>query len=94
MLPTPKSFDKSDKKLLPITVGPGIGEDLALVEGVTAQIIGRNASKKLWTRDELKQHMLSPKLKTKLGVEPRTDFSPVRKELFKGLQFKLNRQEF
>ena len=61
-----------------------MGENLALVEGVTPQIIGRNASKKLWTRDELKQHMLSPKVRTKSGVEPRTDFSPIRKALFKG----------
>ncbi|XP_075246154.1 uncharacterized protein LOC142339780 [Convolutriloba macropyga] len=51
----------------------------------TAQTIGRNASKKLWTREELKQHMLSPKMKNKAGSEPRTDFSPIRKNLFKEL---------
>ena len=61
-----------------------MGEDLALVEGFTPQLIGRNALKKLWSRDELKQQMLSPKVRTKSGVEPRTDFSPIKKALFKG----------
>ena len=70
--------------MLEIPHGPGKGEDLALTEGSTAQIVGRNASKKLWDTEELKQHMLSPKGKYKTGAEPRTDFSPVRKGLFKG----------
>ena len=65
-------------------MAPGKGEDLALVDGVTSEVIGRNASKKLWDREELKNHMLSPKGKCKAGAEPRTDFSPTRKELFKG----------
>ena len=70
--------------MLEIPHGPGKGEDLALTEGSTAKIVGRNASKKLWDTEELKQHMLSPKGKYKTGAEPRTDFSPVRKALFKG----------
>ena len=53
--------------------------------GSTPQLIGRNASKELWTREELKCHMLSPKGKNKQGKEVRTDFSPTRKQLFKGL---------
>ena len=84
LLPTPKTISKGDKPLLLIPHGPGKGYDLALVEGTTAETIGRNASKKLWTREELKQHMLSPKMKNKAGSEPRTDFSPIRKNLFKG----------
>ena len=61
-----------------------MGSDLALIEGATPQLIGRNACRKLWTNDELKQHMLSPKIKQKPGVVARTDFSPTRKELLKG----------
>ena len=60
-----------------------MGSDLALVEGATPQIIGRNACRKLWTTDELKQHMLSPKIKQKQGDVARTDFSPTKKELLK-----------
>ena len=61
-----------------------MGEDLALVEGTTAQILGRKASKKLWTDEELKCHMLSPKVKSRKNVEARIDFTPTRKETFKG----------
>ena len=84
LLPAPKSFSKSDQLLLPILHGPGKGRDLALVDGVTPQVIGRIASKELWSREELKNHMLSPKMR-KSGSEPRTDFSPIRKKPFKGL---------
>ena len=74
-----------------------MGKDLALVTGSTAQMIGRNACKELWTREELKVHMLSPKAKQqKQGTPVRTDFSPVRKELLKGSVdrfFSLNRKE-
>ena len=87
LLPSPNSFPQSDKPLLEIIKGPGKGKDLALVTGPTAQIIGRNASKELWTRDELKNHMLSPKKKQKQGAQTRTDFSPVRKEQLKGSIF-------
>ena len=67
-----------------------MGKDLALVEGQTPQIIGRNAAKELWTRDEIKNHMLSPKGRCKAGAEPRTDFSPTRKAVFKGNRFGLD----
>ena len=84
MLPTPKLFDASGEPTLLITKGPNKGEDLALVQGATAQILGRRASRMFWTDEELKQHMLSPKGKVRKKVEPRTDFSPIRKESFKG----------
>ena len=73
-----------DGPLLPIPHGPGRGGDLSKIEGVTAQIIGRNASKVLCTNEELKTHMLSPKMKCKSGEKPPTDISPIRRELFKG----------
>ena len=83
-MPEPKSYSQDDQPKLLIPKGPCTGEDLALVGGLTPQLIGRNASKKLWTLDEIKAHMLSPKSKNKAGKEPRVDFSPVRKALFKG----------
>ena len=67
--------------------GPGKGSDLATVTGSTPQLIGRNACKQLWYTEEIKEHMLSPKSKQKEGVMQRTDFSPVRKKLFKGKLF-------
>ena len=70
--------------MLLIPHGPGAGGDLALVDGAASQIIGRNVSKELWTYDQMKNHMLSPKGKTKNGTEARRDFSPERKQLFKG----------
>ena len=85
LLPAAKSFPVSDQLLLLITKGPGKGKDLALVTGTSPQIIGRNACKQLWTDDEMKTHMLSPKGKKKQGAIIRTDFSPVRKEHLKGL---------
>ena len=84
LLPKAKSFPDGGKPLLLITKGPGKGTDLAAVTGSTPQLIGKNASKKLWFNDEIKNHMLSPKSKQKEGVPMRTDFSPTRKELFKG----------
>ena len=85
-MPDPKFFSQGDQPKLLIPSGPYAGEDLALVGGLTPQIIGRNASKKLWTVDEIKSHMLSPKSSgNKPGKEPRTDFSPVLKALFKGI---------
>ena len=63
MLPTPKSFPVGGQPLLPFPKGPGKGKNLAVVGGASAQIIGRNACKELWTKEELKKHMLSPKLK-------------------------------
>ena len=86
LLPVAKRFKEEENATVPIPKGPAVGRDLALVEGGTAQVLGRNASKILWTRDELKAHMLSPKGKNKKGTEPRTDFSPVRKETLKGLK--------
>ena len=70
--------------MLLVPNGPGKGTDLVLVDGLTPQKNERNAAKKLWYDEELMQHMLSPKGKTKSGNEPRTDFSPTRKEIFKG----------
>ena len=70
--------------LLLIPKGPGKGKDLAQVVGSSTQLIGRNACKELWTTEELKSHMLSPKMKQKQGAVLRTDFSPTRKEIFKG----------
>ena len=67
-----------------ITKGPSDGEDLALIQGATAEILGRRAARKLWTEDELKRHMLSPKGKAMKNIEPRKDFSPIRKESFNG----------
>ena len=84
ILPSAKSIPRGENPLLPIPKGMSKGQDLALVEGVTPQIIGRNASKLLWTNDELKSHMLSPKGKNKVGNIPRTDFSPVRKATLRG----------
>ena len=83
LLPAAKSFPLSDEPLLLITRGPGQGTDLATVGGTTPQIIGRNACKLLWTKEELMSHMLSPKVKQKQGVPTRTDFSPARKNLLK-----------
>ena len=88
ILPSAKSFPMNDNPLLPIPKGENKGKDLALVEGVSPQIIGRNASKMLWTTEEMKCHMMSPKGRNKVGNIPRTDFSPVRKETFKGYFFK------
>ncbi|XP_075264349.1 uncharacterized protein LOC142356294 isoform X2 [Convolutriloba macropyga] len=85
LLPAAKSFPPSDKKLLEIPKGPGKGKDLALVSGSSPQMIGRNACKMLWTQEELKQHMLSPKSKQKQGTTSRIDFSPTRKEILKEL---------
>ena len=85
LLPAPKSVTQGETALLEIPKGPGKGKDLALVGGATPQLLGRNASKELWTREEIMSHMMSPKLKCKPGKEPRTDFSPIRKKLFKGL---------
>ncbi|XP_075249432.1 uncharacterized protein LOC142342120 [Convolutriloba macropyga] len=65
-LPTAKRFTEGDAPTLPIPKGPNHGYDLALVDGGTAQVLGRRASKKLWTHDELKNHMLSPKEKSEL----------------------------
>ena len=83
-LPTAKRFGEGDVPNLPIPKGPGEGFDLALIEGVTPQVLGRTASNKLWTSEELKNHMMLPKGKCRKNVEPRTDFSPTRKETFKG----------
>ena len=85
LLPAAKSFPVFDQPLLLFTKGPGKGKDLALVTRTSPQIIGRNASKQLWTDDEMKIHMLSPKGKKKQGAFIRTDFSPVRKEQLEGL---------
>ena len=74
LLPVAKRFKEESNPTLPIPKGPDAGQDLALVEGGTAQVLGRNASKMLWSREELKRHMLSPKGKNKKGSEPRTDF--------------------
>ena len=49
LLRTPKSFANQDGPLLPILHGPGRGADLSKIEAVTAKIIGRKASKLLWT---------------------------------------------
>ena len=84
LLPVAKSFPENEQQLLPIPKGPGKGEDLATVGGISPQLIGRNACKKLWTEEELKKHMLSPKGKNKQGGVARTDFSPTRKGLLKG----------
>ena len=83
-LPSARRFEPSEKPVLEIPKGPGKGGDLVLTEGITPQILGRKASKKLWYKEELKAHMLSPKGKPRKGTEPRTDFSPIRKETFKG----------
>ena len=85
LLPVAKSFPERDEALLLITKGPGEGTNLATTGGATPQLVGRNACKRLWTVEEIKQHMLSPKIKQKQGVVSRTDFSPTRKTLFKGL---------
>ena len=89
LIPTAKPVSQGENPTLPIPKGPGKGNDLALVGGATPQLIGRNAAKELWEQEELKCHMLSPKGKNKQGKEPRTDFSPVRKQLFKGFHFLL-----
>ena len=83
-LPTAKRFTDTGNPTLPIPKGPNEGFDLALLEGSTAQILGRRASTKLWSNDELMNHMLSPKLNHRKHGEPRTDFSPTRKDTFKG----------
>ena len=70
--------------VIEVTKGPGKGINLMTVKGSTAQILGRNAARTLWTNEELKNHMLSPKSRRKLK-EVRTDFSPTRKETFKDL---------
>ena len=88
LLPTPKTYPKNGEPLLMITKGPGKGSDLATVGRSTPQLIGRNACKVLWTKEELMTHMLSPKLKKKEGMMARTDFSPTRKELLKGALYR------
>ena len=83
-MPEPKNYSQNDQPKLLIPKFPCTSEDLALVGGLTPQLIGRNASKKLWTVEEIKAHILSPKSKNKAGKEPRVNFSSVRKALFKG----------
>ena len=89
LIPTAKPVSQGENPTLPIPKGPGKGNDLALVGGATLQLIGRNAAKELREQEEIKCHMLSPKGKNKQGKESRTDFSPVRKQLFKGFHFLL-----
>ena len=83
-MPAAKSFPMGETPLLLIPKGPGKGTDLAQVVGSSPQLIGRNACKELWTTEELKSYMLSPKMKQKQGAVLRTDFSPTRKEILKG----------
>ena len=89
LIPTAKPVSQGENLTLPIPKGPGKGNNLAPVGGATPQLIGCNAAKELWEQEELKCHMLSPKGKNKQWKEPRTDFSPVRKQLFKGFHFLL-----
>ncbi|XP_075261942.1 uncharacterized protein LOC142353562 isoform X2 [Convolutriloba macropyga] len=96
LLSDPKSYSNVDQPKLLIPKGPFAGEDLALVGGLTPQVIGRNASKKLWTVDELKTHMLSPKVKSKGGEEARTGFRLLEKISLKyrkdkDIRFKMSR---
>ena len=59
------------------------GFDLEQLYAITPQPLGQKACYKLWSEHEFKHHMLSPKRKHKQGSEPRTDFSPRRKDTFK-----------
>ena len=78
---------QSEAPQISILRGPNFGKDLMKVKGSTPQSLARNAAKVLWTKDELKQHMLSPRKRTsnsRAVLQPRTDFSPTRKAQLKG----------
>ena len=79
--PEPKKPEEGDEALV-ILKGPSQGQDLMKVEGTTPQALARNATKKLWTKDEIMEHLLSPK-RSRPG-NSREDFSPVRKTHLKG----------
>ena len=79
ILPEPKRLETGEHALIPISKGHEAGKDLATTEGKTPELLARNASKRLWTNEELMKHMLSPKRQK----NSRTDFSPERKNCFK-----------
>ena len=78
LLPEPTHHESSEL-LIPIPKGPDVGQDLATTKVKTPESLARNASRRLWEREELKNHMLSPK-RAKLS---RSDFSPERKNCYK-----------
>ena len=78
---------------IPITKGENIGQDLYYTEGSSNSNLWRNVARKLYTKDQLKNIMLSPlprpptdpKRKSAGPAKRyRNDWSPVRKNLYKG----------
>ena len=82
-MPSAKRFAEGEGPVLPVPEG-GVDEgfDLAQLDAITPQSLGRKTCYKLWSETELKNYMLSPERKYKQGSEPRTDFSPRRKDTF------------
>ena len=78
---------------IPITKGENIGQDLYYTEGSSNSNLWRNVARRLYTKDQLKNIMLSPlprpptdpkRKSAGPAKRHRNDWSPVRKNLYKG----------
>ena len=61
LLPQPRQFEEGSQPSLLVAKGPNKEFDLATITGKSAASIMRQAANKLWTLDEQKNLMLSPK---------------------------------
>ena len=90
---TPGRENEPQEMKIPITKGENIGQDLYYTEGSSNSNLWRNVARRLYTKDQLKNIMLSPlprpptdpKRKSAGPAKRyRNDWSPVRKNLYKG----------
>ena len=71
LLPQPRQFEEGSQPSLLVSKGPNKEFDLATITGKSAASIMRQAANKLWTLDEQKNLMLSPKANPRSGAPAR-----------------------